>query len=364
VTAETATKAEPKTGTQSGSADVPEIGAPSLEAELSRRKRLEKLIGPEWYRLLRGIVTNPLSILGLIIVTGFILTAVFAPVLAPPVSPNADTRLIPRDGFSAEPQPPGTPWERNVPETIPFWYPLLTGNTEWVHLMGTTSGQYDIWYGMVWGSRTALTVGSLVVFASATIGILIGATAGFFGGWLDEALMRLVEIFIAFPFLVGALILTSLLVPIFGRSIWPATIALIVFGWTGYARLLRGDVLSTKEREYVLAARASGANNNYLIMRHVLPNAIFPTLVNWSLDMGAIVLAFATLSFLGLGVQVGYADWGQIVSHARDWIFTLDTYWYIIVFPGVVLLLYGLGWNLIGDALRDILDPKLRGTRN
>ena len=124
---------------------------------------------------------------------------------------------------------------------------------------------------------------------------------------------------------------------------------------------LRGDILATKEREYVTAARASGASDGHLIMRHVLPNAIFPTLVRLSLDFGAIVLSFAALSFLGVGVPEGYADWGQIISFARSWILSLDTHWYIIVFPGVALLLYGLGWNLIGDALRDILDPQLRG---
>lgn len=338
-------------------------GPATLEQGLREQNRLEKLVGPDWYRLLRGVVTNPLSVAGLIIVMAFVLTAVFAPVLAPPINERWDTTLIPRDGFKAEPQPPGTPWERSAPETIPFWYKPLTGHDQWVHLMGTTSGQYDIFYGMVWGSRTALTVGSLVVLTQVAIGVLVGAISGFFGGWIDEILMRVVEIFIAFPFLVGALILSSILVPIFGRSIWPASIALVVFGWTGYARLLRGDILATKERDYVLAARASGARDIHLIMQHVLPNAIFPTLVRWSLDMGAIVLSFATLSFLGIGVQVGYADWGQVVSNAREWILSLDVYWYIIVYPGMALLLYGLGWNLIGDALRDILDPKLRGSR-
>lgn len=328
---------------------------------LGEQSRLEQLLGPEWYRLLKGVVTNPLSVAGILIIFGFMLMATFAPLLAPPINENWDTTLIPRDGFSSEPKPPGSEWTRNVPETVPTWYRLLTGNDQWVHLMGTTSGQYDIWYGIVWGSRTALVIGSLVVAASAAIGIAIGAFAGFYGGWIDETLMRVVEIFIAFPFLVGALILSSILVPIFGRSIWPASIALVVFGWTGYARLLRGDILSTKERDYVQAAQASGASDMHLITRHILPNAIFPTLVVLSLNMGAIVLSFAALSFLGIGVQVGYADWGQIVSHARDWILTLDKHWYIIVFPGVALLLYGLGWNLIGDALRDILDPKLRG---
>jgi peptide/nickel transport system permease protein len=333
----------------------------SVENEyLRKRSRLEKSLGLEWYRLLKGIVTNPLSVAGIIILSAFILTAIFAPFLAPPPTAIWDTTLIPRDGFGEEPSPPGTTWERNVPETVPGWYKLITGRDEWVHLMGTTSGQYDIWYGIVWGSRTALIIGAVVVTAAAIIGITIGALAGFYGGWLDEVLMRVVEIFIAFPFLVGALILASILVPRLGRSIWPASIALIVFGWTTYARLLRGDILATKEREYVTAARAAGAKDIHLILKHILPNAIYPTLVVLSLDMGAIVLAFAALSFLGIGVQVGYADWGQIVSHARNWILALDTYWYIIVYPGAALLLYSLGWNLVGDALRDIMDPKMR----
>ena len=334
----------------------------SLEGgRLQQQKRLERLLGPEWYRLLKGLATNPLSVAGLVIIFGFIAMALFAPLLAPAPNANWDTTLIPRDGYKPEPRPPGTPWERSAPESLPFWYTALTGNDQWVHLLGTTSGQYDIWYGIVWGARTAIFIGGFVVLTAAVIGILIGAFAGFYGGWVDETLMRVVEIFIAFPFLVGALILASILVPVFGRSIWPASIALIVFGWTTYARLLRGDILSTKEREYVQAARASGAKDGYIVIKHVLPNAIFPTLVVLSLDMGAIVLSFAALSFLGIGVQVGYADWGQVVSHARDWILTLDTHWYIILFPGMALLLYGLGWNLVGDAMRDILDPKMRG---
>lgn len=328
---------------------------------LDEQSRLEQLIGPEWYRLVKGIVTNPLSVTGILIILAFTFMALFAPLLAPPINENWDSTVLPRDGFSSEPQPPGSEWTRNVPETIPGWYKLLTGNDEWVHLLGTASGQYDIWYGIVWGSRTALVIGSLVVLASAAIGISVGAFAGYYGGWLDEVLMRVVEIFIAFPFLVGALILSSILVPIFGRSIWPAAIALVVFSWTGYARLLRGDILSTKERDYVQAARASGGRDLHLVTRHILPNAIFPTLIVLSLNMGSIVLSFAALSFLGIGVQVGYADWGQIVSSARDWILTLDQHWYIVVYPGMALLLYGLGWNLIGDALRDILDPKMRG---
>lgn len=327
---------------------------------LRKQNRMERLVGPEWYRLLKGLVTNPLSVAGIVILFGFIFMAVMAPVLAPAPDPNWNTNLIPRDGYKPEPKPPGTPWKLNAPQTQPFWY-SLTGNEEWVHLLGTTSGQYDIWYGIIWGTRTALFAGSVVVLASAAIGILVGSVAGFYGGWVDEVLMRIVEIFIVFPGLVAVLVLSSILIPIFGRSLWPAIIALTVFGWMGYARLLRGDILTNKERDYVLASKASGAKDMHIITRHVLPNAIFPTLVFLSLDMGAIVIAFATLSFLGVGVEVGYADWGQIVSFARDWILTLDQHWYIVLFPGLALLLYGLGWNLLGDALRDILDPKLRG---
>jgi peptide/nickel transport system permease protein len=329
------------------------------EIRVKEQRWIERTFGPEWARLIRGVFTNPLSIAGLVILGLIILMALLAPVLAPPVT--QDPYQIPRDGFSSQPKPPGTPWARNVPEEVPGWYKLISGEEEWTHLLGTAAGQYDIWYGIVWGARTALKVGTFVVLSSALIGMIIGALSGFYGGWVDMALQRVVEIFQAFPFLVAAFVLASILVPRLGRSILPATIALIVFGWTGYTRLLRGDILATKERDYVLAARASGAKDSRVLLSHILPNAIFPTIVLLSLDMGSIVLNFAALSFLGVGTEVGYADWGQIVAFARPFILSLQTYWYIIVFPGVALLLYGLGWNLIGDALRDIMDPKLRG---
>jgi peptide/nickel transport system permease protein len=330
--------------------------------ELREQTRLEKALGPEWARIVKGIATNPLSILGFSIVLIFALIALFAPQLAPPPRENWNSSQIPRSGFKAEPQPPMTEWVKNAPMTVPWWYRNIFPRQEsWVHLMGTTSGQYDIWYGVIWGARTAFFASFVVTFATAILGVLVGALAGFYGGWMDEGLMRVVEVISAFPFITGALILASLLTPVFGRSVWPATIALIIFGWTGYARQLRGDILATKERDYVLAARASGANDTHLMMKHVIPNAMFPTMVRISLNLGAVVLSFAALSFLGIGLPEGYADWGQVVSFARAWILTLDQHWYIIVFPGIALLLYGLGWNLIGDAVRDIMDPKMRG---
>jgi len=327
---------------------------------LPEPSRLERMLGPEWARIVRGLLTNPLSVLGLVIVFFFLVVAILAPTLAPPVRPNADPYNIPRDGFSPTPKEPGTVWNREAPP-LPFWYEAVTGKSEWVHLMGTTSGQFDIYYGIIWGTRTALLVGVLVVGLSLIIGLLVGSISAFYGGWIDDVLMRITEIFMAFPFLLAALTLSAILVPKIGRGIWPSVIALVAFGWMTYARVLRGDILATKERDFVLAARTVGAQDDRILLQHVLPNAIFSTMVLASLDVGAIVLSFAALSFLGVGTDIGYADWGQVISFARDYILSLDTYWYIIVYPGIALVLFGLGWNLIGDGLRDILDPRMRG---
>jgi peptide/nickel transport system permease protein len=330
--------------------------------ELRELGRLERLIGSEWYRLIRGVLTNPLSVAGLILVLIFVLTATFAPVLAPPVEGTYDPYLIPRDGYGPEPKPPGTPW-RLYPPPVPGWYRTVIGQDSWVHLFGTTSGQFDIYYGIVWGARTALFVGVVITAITVVIGLIVGSIAGYYGGLIDDLLMRITEIFLGFPFLLAALTLSAILVPLFGRGIWPATIALIAFGWMTYARVIRGEIFSARERDYVLAARVVGAKDSRTLMRHIVPNAIYPILVLASMRVGDYVLSFATLSFLGVGTEIGYADWGQIVSFARDWILSLDVHWYIIVFPGAALLLFGLGWNLIGDALRDILDPRLRGSR-
>ena len=323
--------------------------------------RLEKAVGPEWARVIRGLLTNPLSVTGLVVVAFFLAVAAAAPVLAPPAYANANPYLIPRDGFGPTPRDPGTEWAvRNAPP-VPFWFETVTGNQEWVHLLGTTSGQYDIFYGIVWGTRTALLVGVLVVGLTLFIGLIVGSISAYYGGLIDDLLMRVTEIFMAFPFLLAALTLTAILVPLFGRGIWPSVIALVSFGWMQYARVIRGDILSTKERDYVLSARTVGAKDGTILLRHILPNAIFTTMVLASLDVGAIVLTFAALSFLGVGTDIGYADWGQVISFARSFILSLDTYWYIIVYPGLALVFFGLGWNLIGDGLRDVLDPRMRG---
>ncbi len=210
-------------------------------------------------------------------------------------------------------------WKRNPPP-VPVWYKLITGNDQWVHLMGTASGQWDIFYGVIWGTRTAFKTGFIIVFTCLIIGVLFGSIAAYYGGMVDNVLMRMVDIFLTLPFIMAALILAAVLTPRIGRSIMPAVMALIAFGWMGYARLIRGDILSVKERDYILAARVIGVKDRHILFKHIMPNAIFPTMVFASLDIGAVVLTFAALSFLGIGTDIGYADWGQLLSFARTWI--------------------------------------------
>jgi len=280
--------------------------------------------------------TNPLSLVGLTLIILFILIAILAPVLAPTPQDQIDPYQITRDGFSPIPQPPSEE-----------------------HIFGTTQGQYDIFYGVIWGTRSAFKVGLAVIIAILLIGITLGSIAGYFGGIIDEVIMRVTDIFLAFPALILAMAITAAL----GPSLRSVTIALIIVSWPSYARLIRGDILAVREEDYVEAARGIGSSNLRVILRHVLPNAIYPTLIMASLDIGAIVLSAAALSFLGLGAPEGYADWGQMIQFSRNWIVgPADNplcYWYTVTIPGLFILFFVLGWNLLGDAFRDILDPKL-----
>jgi len=320
--------------------------------------RTERILGPELYRILKGIFTNPTSIAGFALIILFVLVAIFAPQIIPPKENALDPFKIMRDGFATVPKAPGTLWVKNPP-TIPWWYQTFVGD-EWVHLFGTASGGWDIFYGVIWGTRTAIKVGLIIEGITLLVGIIIGCVAGFYGGFLDTIIMRVVEVFQTFPFIMAAMTLSAILTPIIGKGIWPATIALIAFGWMGYARLIRGDILSVRERDYILAARVIGAKDSRIMFKHIVPNAIYPTLVVATLDIGSIVVSFAALSFLGIGTEIGYADWGQLVSFARNWIPQLSNYWWILIYPSAALVLFVLGWNLVGDALRDIMDPRMR----
>src|SRR4030066_330759 len=342
------------------SVSVPTGDNTLLKEVLSDRKigRLERFLGPENYRIIKGLLRTPASIMGFTLIGIFVLVAVFAPLIIPPV--GNDPYRMPRDGVSSEPKGLGSAWTRNSPD-IPFWYKAVTGKDQWVHLFGTAQGQYDIFYGMIWGTRTAFRTGFIVVISTFLIGIIVGSISAYYGGIVDNIIMRIVDIFMTLPFILMALILAAVLTPVIGKSLIPSIIALIAFSWMGYARIIRGDILSVKERDYVLAARVVGVRNYRILFRDILPNAIFPTLVLASLGIGDVVLAFAALSFLGIGTQVGYADWGQILSFARNWITSLSTYSYIVLAPGITLVMFVMGWNLVGDALRDVLDPRMRG---
>lgn len=291
---------------------------------------------PRW---LRELLRNPVSVTGLALVILFVLVAILAPVIAPPEDPSAPM-MIPRAGYMAQPQPP------------------TAG-----HIMGTTQGQYDIFYGVIWGTRTAFEIGLIVTGLTVLIGGTVGAISAYAGGWVDEVIQRVVEIFLAFPFLLAALTLAAVLAPKLHNGLLSGMIALVAFSWPSYARLIRGDVLAVKQRDFVVAARAVGVPGPRILVRHLLPNSIYTLLVVASLDIGTYVLTFAALSFLGVGTEQGYADWGQLLSFARNWIPDLSTYWYIVVYPGLALVLFVLAWNLIGDAFRDALDPKMRGYR-
>ena len=329
------------------------------EVALKPKGRFETLVGPEFYRILRGLVTNPMSVVGLSVIAVFAEVALLAPVLAPPASVR-DPYQVPRDGFSPNPKPPGTVWAVRPPP-LPFWWQSVFHTDKWIHLMGTSSGQWDIWYGVIWGTRTAFRAGLVITFCTVVIGMFVGSLAAYYGGWLDDVLMRITEIFIAIPFFMAALIFAAVITPKIGKGELPATIALIIFGWMSYARLIRGDILALKERDYIMAARVIGAKDSRILLKHIIPNAVYPTLVIASLDIGTYVLSFAALSFLGVGTEVGHADWGQILAFARDFIPSLTTYWYILLYPGLAVVFFVLGWNLVGDAVRDIMDPRMRG---
>jgi peptide/nickel transport system permease protein len=283
----------------------------------------------------KRFLRNPLSVIGLSLIVFFGFVAILAPVLAPPK--YVDPYKIPHTGFKIEPSPPSA-----------------------AHPLGTTQQQYDMLYGLIWGTRSAFRIGVFVVAANLLIGILLGAIAGYFGGLVDEIIMRITDVFYAIPFLVMAM---ALVVAI-GRGLTAVIIVLIVLEWPSYTRVLRSDILVTRSRDFILAARASGASHVRIILRHVLPNAMYSVLILASLNIGTTILTAAALSFLGLGSETGTADWGQIVSMSRNWIVGSPgnrfAYWYTVFIPGFVISLFVLGWNLLGDAVRDVFDPKLR----
>ena len=268
---------------------------------------------------------NRLSIIGLGIVAVVLIVAIFAPFIA--------TQDVGATNLSIR---------------------YLSPNAE--HWFGTDSTGRDLFARVVFGARISLRVGIIVVTVSAVVGTLLGALAGYYGGWIDRVLSGYVfNVFLAFP----GLLLAIALVAFLGAGLNKLIFALCIIGWVGYARLIRGQVLKVREYDFVQAARALGAGDARILFVHILPNAIQPLIVQASLGMAGAVLSEASLSFLGLGVPPPAPSWGVMIEEARD-LSTLQNAPHALIFPGLAIALTVLAFNFIGDGLREYLDPRQR----
>ncbi|MGB9820566.1 MAG: nickel transporter permease [Pseudothermotoga sp.] len=263
-----------------------------------------------------------LAMIGTFIVIGFIVMAVFAPLLAP-----------------------YDPIKTNLPER------LKAPSKQ--HLFGTDQFGRDIFSRVIYGARIEVWIIFLVTVISGVIGVAVGVTAGYFGGVIDEILMRITDIFLAFPRLILAMALSAML----GRGLTNAILAISLVEWTVIARLARAEAMKVKSQPYIEAIKAVGASNFRVLIFHVLPMCLSPVLVQLTLRMGTIILTAAGLGFLGLGAQPPTPEWGAIVSDGRSY---LVQQWWISTFPGLFIAVVVLGFNLLGDGIRDILDPRLR----
>jgi peptide/nickel transport system permease protein len=229
----------------------------------------------------------------------------------------------------------------------------LNAAPSWTHILGIDSHGGDMLTKILFGLQLDLMTAIVVVGVGAMVGILVGVVSGFLGGATDEVLMRITDIFLAFPGLILAMAVAAAL----GRNWTNLTIALMIVWWPGYARLIRGQVLVEKEKLYVEAARSVGASRWRLAFRHVLPNSIYPMLIAVTLDIGGVLLTAAGLSFIGFGAQPGSAELGIMVSDSMPHMLAAP---WTMIFPGLTILITSVGFNLIGDGLRDVLDPRLR----
>ncbi len=233
--------------------------------------------------------------------------------------------------------------------------PSRLQSPSWSHWMGTDDLGRDVLARVLFGARTALLVAIGVVALAVTIGVVVGAIAGYFGKWVDEILMRITDTFLAFPPLLLAVIVASAL----GASTRNTIIAIAVSWWPWYARQVRTQVLSIRERPFVKAVQAIGVPSHRIIAQHIVPNAMAPVWVQATADLGASVLTAAGLSFVGLGPRPPTPDWGVMIADGRS--FVLSGQWWIAGFAGIAITLVALSFNLVGDVVRDVTDPKTRG---
>ncbi|NDJ60372.1 MAG: ABC transporter permease [Chloroflexi bacterium] len=296
---------------------VPQLATPHAE----RRTR------PRWQQNLFALLYDPVTLISLIVLTAVIVMAVAAPVLTPHDPELQSLRLRTRP---------------------PFW--LM--NNEPGYPLGTDALGRDILSRIIFGARVSMLVGIGAVIIQGTIGVLVGLMAGFFGGWIDTVLMRLADIQQAIPFLILAVAVAAVV----DQSLLNVIIVLGVAGWVPYGRVVRAEVLSVREREFVTAARALGSSNLRLIFTHILPNVAASITVISTLTISTMILAEASLSFLGLGVPPSTPTWGGMVAAGRDYLATAA---WVSIIPGIAIFLTVLSINLLGDKLRALLDPTL-----
>jgi peptide/nickel transport system permease protein len=273
-----------------------------------------------WLRLSR----NPLALLGLGIVVALVLMALAAPLLAThdPYAQSLAERLL----------PPGSPG----------------------HWLGTDEFGRDIWSRLVYGSRITLYIVLLVALTAPVFGLVIGTVAGYYGGWADRILMRLTDIFLAFPRLILALAFVAAL----GPGIGNAVLAIALTAWPPYARVARAETLTVRNSDYIAAARLQGASGARILLSHVAPMCVPSVIIRVTLDMAGIILTAAGLGFLGLGAQPPLPEWGLMISSGRKYLFDQ---WWVATMPGLAIFIVSLGFNLLGDGLRDVLDPRSGG---
>jgi peptide/nickel transport system permease protein len=273
-----------------------------------------------WVRRFRALLHNPMAMIGLAIIVIWAVVAISAPLIAKvgPLDQEVANRL----------QKPSS-----------------------THLFGTDELGRDIFSRVIYGARISLPIGLIVIAFAMTAGSLIGASAGFIGGNYDLLIMRLADITLAFPSIVLALAIASVL----GPSLTNAVIAMILVWWPEYSRLMRGQVLSVKNNDYVTAATVIGAKRSRVLFQHILPNTYAPILVKASLDAGSAILTIAALSFIGLGAVPPTPEWGAMISVGRYKFYN----WWLTTFPGLAILSVVLGFNFFGDGVRDAFDPRM-----
>lgn len=269
---------------------------------------------------MRKVLANPLALAGFVIIATILLLALFAPFIAP-FDPDAiDVKAI-----------------------------LLSPSPQ--HLMGTDGLGRDVFSRMLFGARISLLVGIVAVGIATAIGVILGAISGYYRGWVDIVIMRLVDVMLSIPTFFLILAVIAFLTP----SIWNIMIVIGLTSWMGVTRLVRAEFLSLRGREFVMASQTLGARDGRLIFRHLLPNSLTPIIVSSVLGVASAVLVESGLSFLGLGVQAPQASWGNILTDGKEYI---QFAWWLSLFPGLAILITVLGYNLLGEGLRDALDPR------